>query len=476
MSCSSPSQSEGQSNGPSAPSSFTVFLRSTRPVAALERICTRYLPVGSLRRSLFTGAFWSLGGSVLSRGCALLTSIILARLLGKMGFGQWGLVVSTVSLFAQFAIFGVALTATKHVAELRRTDPERAGRVLSLALLVGLISVSVTCLLCVAAAGWLAQDLFQVPELTTPIRLASLMLFGMVGLLMVEGALAGFEDFRRIARVRAVQGLVLVVGAPLLTWRLGITGAVLAMAASQWTAMILSLRITVQNCRRHDMRLRVRGVWQEREVLWQYAVPSLLGGAASAPAVTLSKALVARLPGGVVGLGGFEAAYRWRDVVLFIPGAVRLVTLPMLSRLKGQNNYRRYVRALWANMGLNAGIALAGALPIMALSPWILALYGKEFREDWDMMVILVGSGIFQSAKDVLARVTSSMGKIWWQVWMSVVWGAATLGGTYYLLPIYGVRGYVWTVAGASVLGLLMYAVAAAIILRRWRSTEAEGA
>ena len=72
----------------------------------------------------------------------------------------------------------------------------------------------------------------------------------------------------------------------------------------------------------------------------------------------------------------------------------------------------------------------------------------------------------------MLARVTTSMGKMWWHVGMSAIWGGATLTGTYYLLPIYGVRGYVWTVAGASLLDLIMYTVAATVIIKCWRPVE----
>jgi O-antigen/teichoic acid export membrane protein len=260
-----------------------------------------------------------------------------------------------------------------------------------------------------------------------------------------------------------------------LAWRWGIEGAVVAMSISQLTATALSLRATIQNCRDHGIPLTTVGIWQERAVLWRYAIPSLAGGAMSGPAATLSRALVAQIPGGVTALGGFAAAVRWRDIVLFIPGAVRQITLPILSRLRGGNDRQRYVKALWANIGVNAGIALIGSLPIVMMSPWILALYGSEFRRDWDLMAILVGSSVFQAVKDVLARVVASMGKMWWSVWMAIVWSAVTLGGTYLLVPRYGIRGYVWIVVVASVVNMAMYAVAAVALIGRWdRLSEAK--
>ena len=42
------------------------------------------------------------------------------------------MIQSTVGMFGVFAGFGLGLTATKHVAEFRQSDPDRAGRIIGL--------------------------------------------------------------------------------------------------------------------------------------------------------------------------------------------------------------------------------------------------------------------------------------------------------------------------------------------------------
>jgi len=432
-------------------------------LAAFQR---RHLPKGSIRESLVSGAFWSVTGSVFSRAFVLGGGIAIARMVGKAGYGQWGLVVATVQMFAQYAAFGLAVTATKHVAELRHSDPVRAGRVLSLVMVLGLILLTVTAAACAGSAYWLAHGLYNVPDLFVPLVIASVLLFSMVGTLMIQGALAGFEDFRGIARVNFLQGLAFLLATIPLTWWLGLSGAVVAMSVSYVLALVLSLQATFHWCRGHGIPLGTRGIWRERLIIWQYGIPSLLGGSVSGPAATFSKAIVARVPQGLAGLGGVEAALKWQMAVLFVPEAVRRVTLPMLSRLSGAKDGRRYVKALWANIVLNGGVALLAALPVMILSPWILGLYGRDFRQDWDIMVVLVGAGVFQAVKNVLSQVTASLEKLWWNFGLALIWAAVTLGGTALMVPRYGVRGYVWTVAFAAVLNMLMYALASAIIVK----------
>src|SRR5204862_3545436 len=90
----------------------------------------------SLGYRLAHGAFWSLAATALSRALALAASVLTARLLGKAGFGEYGVLSSTVLTFQAFSSLGLAMTATKYVAELRHVDRARTGRILGLSVVV----------------------------------------------------------------------------------------------------------------------------------------------------------------------------------------------------------------------------------------------------------------------------------------------------------------------------------------------------
>ena len=48
------------------------------------------------------------------------------------------MIQSTVGMFGVFAGFGLGLTATKHVAEFRQSDPERDGLIIGLSALIAI--------------------------------------------------------------------------------------------------------------------------------------------------------------------------------------------------------------------------------------------------------------------------------------------------------------------------------------------------
>jgi len=87
---------------------------------------------GSLRARLARGAFWSFVGAAVARGMAFAASVVCGRVLGTSGFGELGMIQSTVGFFGVFAGLGLGVPATKHVAEFRESDPRRAARALKL--------------------------------------------------------------------------------------------------------------------------------------------------------------------------------------------------------------------------------------------------------------------------------------------------------------------------------------------------------
>ena len=177
---------------------------------------------------LARGAFWSLTGSIIARGLGLLSGIVVARVLGKAEFGQLGMIQSTVGMFGVFAGLGLGLTATKHVAEFKTTDPARAGRIIGLSSLVSWGSGTVVTAILFFLSPWLAAHTLAAPELSGLLQLGCLLLLlgGVNG--AQTGALAGFEAFKAIARVSLIVGAIslpITIGCVVY---LGVRGAVWA--------------------------------------------------------------------------------------------------------------------------------------------------------------------------------------------------------------------------------------------------------
>ena len=229
-----------------------------------ERILSSPLAIRLLK-----GAFWVTFGSVISRGLGLLASVAVARILGKVRFGEIGIVQNTVVMLTSFAGLGLGLAATKFIAEFRNLDPLKAGRVLALTSAVTLATSGAASLLLLLTAPWVAAHALSAPHLTVAVRIGAVLLF-FSGLNSVQiNALSGFEAFRAIARINIICGAMnfpLMLGG---TYYWGLTGALWACSIVLALNCLLTQLALRQECRQNKIVYSYRGFWPGARYLCQ---------------------------------------------------------------------------------------------------------------------------------------------------------------------------------------------------------------
>jgi len=384
-----------------------------------------------LASRLATGVFWSMAGAVISRGLMLMASILVARMLGREVYGEFGMIQSTVNMFVVFAGFGLGLTATKHVAEFRQSDPERAGRIMALSGLFTLVAGTLVTVAVFIFAPWLATKTINAPHLAPLLRIGAFILLinGLNG--AQTGALAGFEAFKTIAKVNLGVGLAsfpLLVGGAYWGGLHGAVWALLLNMAVNWLLNHLALR---KEAVRFGVPFAFRGCTCEWPILWKFSLPAALGGFMVSPVLWGCNALLVNQPGGYGQMGIFDAANQWRMAVLFIPSMVGKIALPMLSNLNGLDDQVRYWKMLKYNIILNGGVGLAIALPIALLAPWIMQSYGEGFEEGCWVLVCLVFSAALIAINSVVGQAIASKSKMWVGLLLNLLWGITMVGIAY---------------------------------------------
>lgn len=391
---------------------------------------------------LARGAFWSLCGAIVSRGMMLLAFILVARTLGREIYGEFGIIRSTVNMFVVFAGFGLGLTATKHVAELRTTDPSRAGRIMALSDLFAMGSGAITAIGLLIFAPWLAQHTINAPHLAGELRIGGIILFINAVNGAQTGSLAGFEAFKAIAKINLGVGLsafpLLVGGAHFG----GLRGAVCALAVNMvinWLLNHLALRKEIA---RHKVSFSYKGCIIEWPILWQFSLPAALSSSMVIPVMWACNAILVNQPGGYVQMGLFDAADQWKLATLFIPTTAGRIVLPMLSNLHSLNDQRTYQKVLKLNILLNGGLALAVALPISVLAPWIMRSYGEGFEHGKWVLVFLALTSVLMAVNSVIGQAIASKGRMWIGMLFNALWAGALLIFSFVLLrQNYGAMG-----------------------------------
>jgi O-antigen/teichoic acid export membrane protein len=404
-----------------------------------------------LASRLARGSFWSFAGSVMARGLGLIAAMVAARILGKASYGELGIIQSTVGMFGTLAGFGMGATATKYVAELRSTDPERAGRIIGLSSLVSWVTGLGLAFLLLMLSPWLCSKTLAAPHLTTYMQIGSLLLLlsGVNG--AQNGVLSGFEAFKAIARVNSIVGALnfpLVVGG---AYMFGLSGLVWGMILAQAIGCFLNYSALRCEAIRYQIAISYSSCAAELSILWRFAVPAVLGGLLVGPANWACAAMLVHKPGGYAQMGALNAANQWFNALMWLPYMLGAVVMPMLAERLGVNDGARSAKLLIASIKINAAVTLPLILVGSVCSPYIMSGYGKDFAREWPTLVAtLITAGLF-AIEIPVGHVIAASGRMWLGFCMNFIYAMAVVTASWLLLG--------WGSLGLASARLLAYAV-----------------
>lgn len=395
-----------------------------------------FLPANSLRGRLAWGAFWSLVGAVVSQGSILIASVITARLLGTVGFGELAIINSTIGMFGVFAGFGLGMTATKYVAEFRTEDPARAGRIIALSSVVAFATGGLISLALFIFAPFLAAHTLAAPHLVLEFRIGAPLLFFNALNGAQTGALSGFEAFKALAQANLIRSLIsfpVMVGGVLL-WRL--PGAVCALVLAAAIACLVNQWVLRHECRRAGVPICYGAIASERRVLWDFSLPAFLSGMVVAPATWAASTMLVNQPNGYAELGVFNAASQWRTAFLFLPGLVGQVVVPMLASLQNRGGRRPARRLLLGAVLTNGLYTIPVLVVLLPCSAWIMSFYGRAFSPRGAVLQVLLLSAALLAIQTPVGNLIAAAGRMWVGFFMNAGWAACFLGAAHGLLVL----------------------------------------
>lgn len=375
----------------------------------------------SLKGKLIYGFFWNFISAVASQGFPLIASIVTARLLGTYGYGQLGMITSTIVLFSTFAGLGLGTTATKYIAQYHQTDPNRTGHIMGLTNLFGVVSGTTMCIILFIIAPWLATNMLAAPALTTELRIVSILLIFNTLLGIQSGTIAGFGAFKSLARIAIIQGIIASVLTIIGVYFFGLLGAVIALVINSAANLIL-YRISIRNLvKEFKVKINYLKSWDEKNIIWELSLPTMLSGVMVGPVIWIANIIIINDPGGYAQLGIFNAANQWRSVLNFLPIVIGGVLLPMVSaNINKENTALETVNVLASWI-----VVIIIALPLISFPEIIAFFYGQDysstiFLQSISLMMLV---SCILSYKEGIGRKLIANNLMWWGFLSNIVWG-----------------------------------------------------
>jgi len=368
------------------------------------------------RQSLLAGAGWVALGAIGSRIVTVGAMIGVARLLGKDAFGQLGMVQQSVMLCSGVISYGLGLTAAKHLAELHQVARDRAGHILAVVVLASLGLAMLTGAIIVAASPMLSGTSFGRQLLFQPLAWTVLWMIVSSVSLTMQGALTGMFAFRATAWVQLVESLCGGAGVLVGSLCAGLDGVVVGYVAASTTGCLVSCWSLKTYAAEMGIALQLpawRDVVQESSALRDYGLPMTLTGLVMSLSSWASPALLVWHSGGYSEIAVFNAANYWFNALVILPNILQRVGTVMQAAALGQSDVTTGRKIYRDTVLFNVVLTGAAACPLALASPWVLALFGPEFRGGWPTMVVCLASAICVSVVKPAEQSLTATGRTW---------------------------------------------------------------
>lgn len=350
----------------------------------------RRLHRSPLASRLVRGAAWSFVGAAVARAMALVASIVVARMLTKELYGALGAIQNTIGFFGTVAGFGLGTAATKYIAEHRRSDPIKAGRIIAFVTTVACITAGAASLGVWFGADTLARRVLAAPQLAGELRTGSLVLFITTFNGLQMGILAGFEAFRAIAAVNLWSGLasapIQMLGASV--W--GLQGAVWSLVVTALVSALLAQWVLKSAMQKDGVRFELAGCSSEARVVAGFGSSLVVAGLVVAGVNWMATTLVVNAKAGYAEMATLNAANNWFGIVVFFAATIQQGIFPALAESVGKGTTADTAKIVRTSLVAALIVATPLALLGVIASPWLMALYGREFAPAWPVLALTV--------------------------------------------------------------------------------------
>ena len=387
-----------------------------------------------LNKKILNHSFWILIGNVISKFALLVATIFVTKYLGKKEYGQFGIIKSTILMFAMFAGLELGMTATKYISQYKSTDKLKVERIVGLSTLFSIIiSIAVTVLIFFFAKEIAIQ--IKAENLVQEIKISSFILFFSSLNGIQNGILSGMEKFKEQSINGAIAGVFSCVFLVLTSKYYNLDMVIIAFGFNY--VIIFLLNLYTLRCFYKDFKIKIfdKRNLKEFQVLWKFSLPAILAGVMIAPVIWLCNYLLVNQPNGYSEMASFDIANQWRNTVLFIPSALAQIALPMLASQVG--NKKEYRIILNKNIKMNLYIGISFSLIFIILSPIITLVYGKDYKDTQIPLIIMFLTTALITVNNVVGQGIASQGKMWIGFYVNLAWAIILISCTYILVQRY---------------------------------------
>lgn len=355
---------------------------------------------------LFQDSFWAVFGSGLGNALLLLAGIVIARILGKDLYGEYGMVKTTMFHIASFSTLGLGFTSTKYIANAVVCSQGNLRGIIRTSIIATFGFSLCLCILLFIFADNLALYIEE-PKSSAAFRALGIIIVFRAVNTICTGLLSGYKQFKRVGINSIVTGLIMLALASVLTYIFGLLGSFISLAIAQFINALLNFTAIFKEYKKgideqcHNGLNKDMLIFTIPVAIQEFSWTLCNWGA--------TMILTKYFSFGEVGL--WTVASQWNAIILFIPQLLLNVVLSHLSSLsKDKNSHTRMLKRM---LVINFICSFIPFIVVYILADLISSFYGPTFSGLSEVIRVLTFSTIIVSLSNVFHSSLLSEGRNW---------------------------------------------------------------
>jgi len=372
-------------------------------------------------------SIWSISGSVVAQASSLVVTIISARLLGKTGFGELGLINSTILFLCLVVNFGLALTSFKYIAEHFNKDKVKTGKFIGFIYSFSLISSLLFFVLYVIILFKIPVILADAPQLSLQMQICGVVvvLYSLIN--SQTSILMGFEAFTQIAKINIIRGIILLAFSTICIYFWNLNGAIIGLIIEGIIAILVNHLFTQKFAKENSIKIQWNLTKEYKPLIVNFSLPAFLSSLIVPFTIWIGNTMLTNSPDGFSELGQFNAAFQWRNLVLFIPLTLGNATLPIITSETADRKIESANKVVKVAMVICGLSSLFVALILILGGNFFMSVFGKDFGSDPNTFILLILSSIIAATISPVGSWIIANNKMWLALLMNAGWGLALI-------------------------------------------------
>lgn len=362
--------------------------------------------INNLKNSkLFKDSFWAVFGNGIGSALFLSAGILIARLLGKDLYGEYGVVKSTMLYIASFATFGLGFTSTKFISQQVSENKSYIRSIIIDSMLITLVFSSLIAILLLIFAEPIAE-FANAPSLSFAFRVLAIIIIFKALTTTQIGILSGLKSFRTIAVNSMVSGLFMLIACIPLSYFWGLTGALSCLFLSQVFNFLIN-QVSI-----HKINISLLGQIKQdfKNKLVAFSFPVALQESSFTICNWCAIILLTKYAS-VGEMGLYSASSQWNAIILMIPSLLTNVVLSYLS--SSVNNKTEHKKTVAKMLLINFFCTLIPFVFVFFLADFIASFYGPSFGAMSKLLRLLTFATIFECCSSVFKSELMAQGRTW---------------------------------------------------------------